>query len=331
MNTIDRPWRIVAPWLLLTAACGLQAAQRNCEIRVELGLPYGQGLLEQGMQMPLQVDTYQPLLCAANPTEATPAIVLFPGGGYGDKVAARDSPPIVQMADGLARAGFAVFVAEHRPRYWHGFQSVSETKTEEELDELRRRAAEGPYPPESAVQGLIAAEDAFKLRQWIVAQAAAYQLDVARFGVIGPSSGASTALTMEYMGDNLALGQADMQALVDLWGDFYPHTDMQASESPLLVVIGTADQLVDYEETTDLMLRAAGEGIEASRITMPGVVHGLPAADIFNRQLLDSEMTIFEAIVQFFEAKLRPWPGQVWPPAGQGFEMVAATLPRKSR
>lgn len=167
------------------------------------------------MQMPLQVDAYQPLVCTANPAEVTPAIVLFPGGGYGDKVPARDSPPIVQMADGLARAGFLVFVAEHRPRFWHGFQSMSETKTEDELDELRRRAAEGPYPPESAVRGLIAAEDGFKLRQWIVEQAPVYRLDATRFGIIGPPSGASTALTMEYMGNNL--GRRPTSSIASCW------------------------------------------------------------------------------------------------------------------
>lgn len=329
MNTIDRPWRIVAPLLLVCWAA--HAAQRNCAHQRVPDQLYAQGLLEQAQLMPLLVDAYQPLACASEPAEKAPPIILFPGGGFGDRVAARDSPPIRQMAEGLAQAGFVVFVAEHRPHSWHGLRSVSETKTEEELDELRRRAAEGPYPPESAVQGLIAAEDGFKLRQWIAGQAAAYWVDTTRMGIIGPSSGAATALTIEYMGDGLALGQAGMQALVDLWGDFYPHTEMQAGEAPLLVVIGTEDPLVDYAQTTDLMLRAQSQGIEASRITMPGVAHGLPAADIFNRRLAGSEMTVFDAVVQFFEARLRPWGGQVWPPAGQGFEMVAEATPRPQR
>lgn len=323
MKKIGRWWRIAAPLFLLS--CAAQAAP-GCAVHRVTDLLYGEGLMEFGVQMPLKVDAYRPQGCTLEVMQRVAPIILFPGGGYGERVAARHAPAIQEIADGLASAGFAVFVGEHRPRVWHGLASVSETKTPQELDELRRRAKDGPYPPESAVQGLIAAEDAFKLRRWITEQADTYRVDTARFGIIGPSSGAATALTMAYMGDDLALGEADMQAVVNLWGDFHPHTDMQEGESPLLVVIGTADQLIDYGQTSDLMARAAEQGIEASRITMPGVAHGLPAADIFHRRLLGSGQTIFEAIVQFFQAKLRPWGGRAWPPTGQGFEMVAGSV-----
>lgn len=320
MNRTGRLWRIAAPLALLCAPAW------GCEVRVEPDQLYAEGQMELGLKMPLKVDAYRPVACTVGLAARVPPIILFPGGGFGDRVAARHAPAIQEIADALARAGFVVFVAEHRPRVWHGVASVSETKTKDELDELRRRAAQGPYPPDSAVQGLIAAEDAFKLRRWIVSQAATYQLHTGRFGIIGPSSGAATALTTEYMGDDLGLGEADMRAVVDLWGDFYPHTDLEAGEAPLLVVIGTADALVDYAQTTDLMARAAEVGVEASRISMPGVGHGLPAADIFHRRLRGSELTVFDVIVRFFRAKLLPRSGESWPPEGQGREMVTDRL-----
>jgi pimeloyl-ACP methyl ester carboxylesterase len=320
MNTHVRWWRLLAPLLLIG---GAQAAQRSCEYRMLPGQLYAHGLLEQGMTMPLYLDAYLPTTCTDGAPGSVPPVILFPGGGFGDKVAGRRSPPIVQMADGLARAGFAVFVSEYRPRSWRGIPAVSETKTEEELAEYMAMAAEGPYPVETAVAALIAVEDAFKLKGWIRGKAGEYQLDLMTQGVIGPSSGSTVSLSMEYMGDNLAEGVANMHAVVDLWGDFYPHTMMMPGESPLLIVAGTKDLLIDYELTTDIMHRAFIADVEASRITMPGVGHGLVEADLFNRKVVGTDMTIFEVIVQFFEAKLRLFGRQVWPPAGQGYEMTA--------
>lgn len=48
---------------------------------------------------------------------------------------------------------------------------------------------------------------------------------------------------------------------------------------------------------------------------MPGVKHGLDDADIFNRLMVGTNLTIFQSMVQFLEAKLRPATRQKWPPA----------------
>ncbi|HJV69109.1 hypothetical protein [Ideonella sp.] len=332
MKRLERCGRLAALWwLLVMLACRAHAAQLSCEYRTQLDQLYAYGQMEQGVQMPLRLDAYLPTTCSNAPGVMHPPVMLLPGGGFGDTVVGKRQPPIVQMAVELARAGFAVFVAEYRPRLWHDVAPVSETMTPDELEAYKALAAQGPYPVSTAVEALMAVEDAFKLQAWIRSRGADDQLDLAAFGMMGPSSGATTSLSMAYMGDNLGVGDAGLHAVVDLWGDFFPHETMMPGEAPLLVVAGTADALIDYPLTTDTMHRAFLTGVDASRITMPGVGHGLVDADIFNRMVDGTGMTVFEVIVQFLEARLRPLGGQVWPPAGQGNEMTTAPSAAASR
>lgn len=326
MKPFGRCGRLAALLCLVVAACSAHAVQRHCNFRTELDLLYAYGLMEQGVQMPLRLDAYLPTACDVGPAAKSAPVMLLGGGGFSDHVVGRRYPPIVQMAVELAGAGFAVFVAEYRPRFWNGQAPVSETMTDEELEAYRAMAAQGPYPVETAVAALMAVEDAFKLQAWIKTKGDDYVLDLAEFGMMGPSSGATTSLSTAYMGDDLGIGDAGLHALVDLWGDFYPHETMVTGESPLLIVAGTADAVIDYALTTDTMQRASLTGVDASRITMPGIGHGLADADIFNRMVEGTGMTVFEVIVQFFEAKLRPQNRQAWPPAGQGSEMTTAPM-----
>jgi dienelactone hydrolase len=311
--------------VLSLAAVGAQASQRVCEFQVISSQVYATGLLEQGLQLPLLVDSYLPTHCVDGRTGKVQPVLLIPGGGF--NWVERDRLKIVEIAEGLARAGFAVFPIEHRIREWNGLKPVSETKTAEELKAYQRSLKKSPYPGDQHFQALIAMEDSFKAKAWIQGKAAAYNLDVTQFGMVGGSSGACTALGMEYSGDDIGEGMSDFQALIDMWGDFYPHTHMENGESPVLIMAGTADPVIAYDLTTDIMRRAKLVQVDASRITMPGVKHGLDDADIFNRLVVGTDMTVFETMVQFLEAKLRQDTHQTWPPLGQTREMTAEADP----
>jgi hypothetical protein len=90
-----------------------------------------------------------------------------------------------------------------------------------------------------------------------------------------------------------------------------------------LILAGTVDPVIDYSLTTDIMHRAKAVSVDASRISMPGVKHGLDDADVFNRLVVGTNLTVFQSMVQFLEAKLRPATRQKWPPTGQTREMMA--------
>lgn len=310
---------------LSLAALGAQASQRVCEYQLIPTQVYATGLLEQGLQLPLLVDSHLPTNCSDGPAGVVQPVLLIPGGGF--NWVERDREKIVEIAAGLAQAGFAVFPIEHRIRDWNGFAPVSETKTSTELKVYQRNLKKSPYPGDQHFQALIAMEDAFKAQAWVRSKAAEYNLDITKFGILGGSSGACTALGMEYSGNNLSEGVSDFQALIDMWGDFFPHTHMEAGESPILILAGTVDPVIEYPLTTDIMQRAKAVGVDASRITMPGVKHGLDDADIFNRLMVGTNLTIFQSMVQFLEAKLRPATRQKWPPAGQTREMMAEEYP----
>lgn len=338
------PWPAISRWcrqaggarrvwtctLALGLACAAppaaMAAQRECLYRVDAAQVYGIGLLEQATWQPLLLDAYLPTSCADGPPGRLPVVLVVPGGGF--NWVERDRPRIVEIADGLARAGFATFVIEHRVREWHGLAAVSETlDTQAEIDAFKLRLRGSPYPGDQHYQALIATEDGLKAVQWVREQAGRYGLAPERLGLLGGSSGACTVLGMAYSADEMLLAPLTYAwAVVDMWGDFYPHTDLKPADPPLLILAGTEDPVIAYPDTTDLMRRSARVGVQGSRITMPGVAHGLDDARLFERHLVGSDLTLFEAIVQFLEAKLRPEWRQLWPPAGQGLEMTAEVL-----
>ncbi|WP_374672976.1 alpha/beta hydrolase [Ideonella sp.] len=303
------------------------AAQRECTYQVQTALQYGTGTLEGGLQLPLLLDAYLPVACADGPPGAVPPVVLIPGGGF--NWVQRDRPRIVEIADGLARAGFAVFSIEHRVREQQGLVPVSETlDTPQEVTAFKRRIRHSPYPGDQHFQALVAMEDGLKAVAWVRDRAQVFGLDAQHLGLLGGSSGACTVLGMAYSADEMLMSPlTGAQAVVDMWGDFYPHTDLKSGNAPVLVLAGTEDPVIPYEQTTDLVQRARRVGVEASRITMPGVKHGLDDADIFHREIVGTDITVFEAIVQFLEARLRPQGGQVWPPTGQRREMTADEPP----
>jgi hypothetical protein len=117
--------------VLSLAALGAQASQRACDFQLIPMQIYATGLLEQGLQLPLLVDSYLPTNCSDGPAGMVQPVLLIPGGGF--NWVERDREKIVEIAVGLAQAGFAVFPIEHRVRDWNGFAPVSETKTSAEM------------------------------------------------------------------------------------------------------------------------------------------------------------------------------------------------------
>jgi acetyl esterase/lipase len=327
LAALGRPVTAAALGMCALFSLPAMAAQRECTYQVQSAQVYGTGTLEGGLQLPLLLDAYLPDACADGPAGIVPPIVLIPGGGF--NWVQRDRPRIVEIADGLARAGFAVFAIEHRVREQQGLSPVSETlDTPEEVTAFKRRIRHSPYPGDQHFQALVAMEDGLKAVTWVRERAAVYGLDAANLGLLGGSSGACTVLGMAYSADEMQMKPlVGARAVVDMWGDFYPHTDLKAGNAPVLVLAGTEDPVIPYEQTTDLVKRARRVGVEASRITMPGVKHGLDDADIFHREIVGTDITVFEAIVQFLEARLRPQGGQVWPPTGQTREMTSETDP----
>jgi len=309
--------------VLAVAATGVQAAQRNCTYKLTSRIQYATGLLEQNVQEPLLLDAYIPDVCDGAPAGVVQPVLIVPGGGF--NWVERDRPKIVQIADGLARAGFAAFPIEHRVKVWNGLAAVSETMDAAQLKAYQASLKKSPYPGDQHFNALIAMEDTMKAKAWIASQAGVYNLDMNQFAFLGGSSGACTVLGASYTWDDIGESSPppNPQAVVDMWGDFYPHFDMEAGEAPILILAGTADPVIDYNLTTDIMKRAKAVRVDSSRVTMPGVKHGLDDADIFNRHILGTNLTIFEGIVQFLEARLRPGAGSVWPPVGQTREMTS--------
>lgn len=83
---------------LSLAALGAQASQRVCEYQLIPTQVYATGLLEQGLQLPLLVDSYLPTNCSDGPAGVVQPVLLIPGGGF--NWVERDREKIVEIAAG---------------------------------------------------------------------------------------------------------------------------------------------------------------------------------------------------------------------------------------
>jgi len=278
-------------------------ASRVCSWVTDKNKAYGKGLLQSGAEVKLKLDAYVPISCDDGPVGARPWVLMVPGGGFA-KVS-RSDPEFVPLAEGLAAAGYAVFIMEHRLRDNTGDPPASETQTDEQIDTLWDLWATSPYVPGQHYHAMIGGEDAHKALKWIRKKAVTYGLDSNRAGMLGGSSGAVITMTTAYESNQRGWKNPNLKAVADLWGDLYPHEDIEAGEPDLLIVHGTNDTKVPYATTDGILSQAASVGVPAERITMEGASHGMSSADIFNREAYPpATPTVFDAIVEFFDRKL---------------------------
>lgn len=206
-----------------------------------------------------------------------PAVILVHGGGWngGDKSGGPGRGYTTPMDEPLARAGFVWFEINYRlaPRH--------------------------PWPA--------AIDDVETAIRWVKAHAAQYRIDPARIALAGESAGGQLV--------NLAGTRADASTRVAAVVSFYGHFDLVAEARrrgglktnlgqlfgrteldaettpivwaasaashvrpglpPFLLVHGTADQSVPYQQSVDFHARLLAAGDSCDFITIPGGVHGM--------------------------------------------------------
>ncbi len=253
--------------LLLLLAGFTDAARADLKIDVEYGQAGGESL---------KLDAYVP--DGAGPF---PAVILVHGGGWnaGDKSGGPKKGYMAPMHEPLAKAGFAWFSINYR------------------------LAPKHPYPA--------CIEDVETAIRWVKAHAAEYHLDPKRIALSGESAGGHLV--------QLAAVRADestrMAAIVpfygrcELIGDLKPDAELRVNYiqlfgrktydetaqkimiaaspllhlkpglPPVLLVHGTADQSVPYEQSVEWQKRSRALGLTCDLITIRDGVHGMISWD----------------------------------------------------
>ncbi|MGB1128400.1 MAG: alpha/beta hydrolase [Haloferula sp.] len=227
------------------------------DVVVTSDIQYGTGSVgnPSSGQIPLRLDVYQP--AGVGLPASLPGFVVIHGGGF--TAGSKTAVTIVQLCEAYARRGYVTVSINYR--------LVGDDPTFEP----------GPTPGTTAVQRSMnaAAQDAAKALRWLRSNAASYKLDPDRIAIGGSSAGAITSLFSAYQEADTIGTDADVSAILDLWGGMYGAESLvDADDPPVFIVHGTADQTVPVELSEDLVSQLQARGVDYRYYPLEGVGHG---------------------------------------------------------
>jgi acetyl esterase/lipase len=237
------------------------------------GIVYGTAPIAAG-SFDLLLDLYEPT--GVDVPMQRPVFVTIHGGGF---ASGSRSDRHVEIATEMARRGYTAVSIDYR---------------------LEGQAPVVSSPFQPIGNAAAAVEDLVQAHAWLLANAAALDIDPSRIVLGGSSAGAITAAHAAYDLDDLGITPlSGVRSVVDLWGAIQGPADvLEASEAPIMIVHGTEDQAVPFSSGQFLANRAATVGVPFKFDPIVGAGHGFAAIPIFETQLPSGE-TIFERIVQF--------------------------------
>lgn len=238
-----------------------------------------------------------------------PAVLLIHGGGWalGDKASERE----VNIATNLTRAGFAVFSINYLLEH-----------DEKQADGSPRKSV--PWP-----QNYYDCKSALR---FLKKDAARFGIDPRRIATMGGSAGGHLALLVGMTGDEPSMNRGglytdesnDVACVVDLYGIpdlhrfnsgkhcFYGATPQESEENlqkaspisylksstpPILILHGTADQVVPIALSRDFASQLKENGVLFQFVEVPGAPH------TFNLQ--STSMDLAPVVIQFLNDHLK--------------------------
>ena len=218
------------------------------QVKISKDVVYGTSVNEKSEVDTLKLDIYQP---ANDLIKNRPVIVWFHGGGfrYGN---VKSQSYIVEMANRFARKGFVCVSADYRVREKPGDDYAGTIKD--------------------------AVADGFKALQWVRENSNSLGIDKEKIVVGGGSAGGMLASTLCYNNreDGIKNEKSGIVAFVNLWGT--PGSDrsvlnIDKNDPPTIIVHGTADQLVAYSNSVELVQKLDSAGVYNKLITLEGAGH----------------------------------------------------------
>ena len=240
----------------------------------EADVIYGSGLTTSGA-VSLLLDIYQPDGACTSPR---PFVVGIHGGGFtgGTKSAStwRDNMAAV------AEAGFVGLSIDYRlvgddPVASAEFQPIAD-----DFDALITQLGLGDRQRAQLNAAVAAFEDTVTALEWARDNAATRCLDIDRFALWGSSAGAITSLHVAHGLDEYFIDRPEPRVVIDYWGQVFQRDLIDAGGPPLMIIHGTDDQTVIYQDTAvPLAAEADAVGLPYSFYTIQDGPHGFGAVD----------------------------------------------------
>lgn len=292
------------------------------DVRVTRAIVYGHGEVskpEPGT-VELLLDLYEPVPAAdpaapdmpqtaespqaQDPPPLRPGFLLIHGGGFirGD----RDSFYMVALARAFARRGYVCASIDYRLAR-DGLSVSAELEGYAEfLRTSGRKLKENPWWFERFRANAAALEDSHKAASWMIDNADRIGLDPENLFVGGDSAGAVTAIGLAYAADDLGLDPpVKFRGVLDLWGLLTgPLEWIQAGEPALVIIHGTEDNVVPFEQCRALHARARAVGLPLVYYSVPGAGHGMIELPLLGPEA--EHAALLDDAFRFFERQMTP-------------------------
>ena len=254
------------------------------------GVTYAQGLVdanwgrEAGTVLDLKLDLWQPEGAEETPR---PALVLIHGGGFTG--GSRQNAAIVRLCEYFAERGWVTASISYRL-----------AGTEGTIPAAWNLAASDTSSPNQVRAMYLAARDARAAVRWMSANAETYNIDPNHIAVGGGSAGAFTAIAVgvskagdfldeltdeqdQTLGSTNPTASSKVRAILDYWGGpTIPQvaglidgaSRFDATDPPISIFHGTADETVPYGQATALVDLYTETGATYELYPLEGKGHG---------------------------------------------------------
>lgn len=256
---------------------------------------YGTGLTMSGSRS-LTLDLYQ---SGDSCTAARPVVILIHGGSF--QFGSKTSSPWPSLASSLTDRGYVAISINYRLERDDPVPSAEFTPVRDGL----LSGVPTPIPADAQQQADLVAsafEDAVTAIRWTIDNADANCIDTSRIGLWGGSAGAVIALHTAYGLDEFAIDVPKPEVVIDYWGRFIGSGFMEASDPPLLILHGDADDVVSYTFAQDLQTEAQAASVPHSFYTVAGGGHSFGAIPVDTIRL--DGVTLEELTLRFLDAQL---------------------------
>ena len=260
--------------------------------KITLDIEYAQGKTANG-DIPLLLDLYEPdEACSAN----RPTVLFVHGGGF--RSGSKDSGNARFRAEQMNARGFNFVSINYRlepdvPLPSEPFAAV-----------VADIIADGFGDPDEPRLDAIAAafEDTVTALNFLRDNQDSFCADMSRVAYWGSSAGAFTVLQVAYGLNQFGIDRPEPSVVIDYWGALFRPSDLEVAEAPFLVIHGTQDNTVDYQNAVDLTNRAQIVSVSHAFYTVIGAGHGGQAVGLDVNEV--DGQTLHELTFDFVEAHL---------------------------
>ncbi|MGO4537396.1 prolyl oligopeptidase family serine peptidase [Paenibacillus sp. 2TAB19] len=253
----------------------------NYDVNVHNDIVYASKVNESETEEPLKLDVYEP---TNDNNNRRPVFIFIHGGGYKEG----SKSDAATISNELAKRGYVVVSMDYRLKkdpFVHFQRTLSD-----------------------------AYEDISDVIGWISHNAEAYRMDAEQLAIGGDSAGGYLSMNVvnEYLKRDPSIVHS-IFAIVDIYGGKLENS-VDEQLPPILMIHGTIDQLIPYQQSVDLKDTLERQGIYHDLFTMEGVGH-----DYKNEKYIDE---VIETTLHFLWNVMRNSESR-WLPASTGIEAVS--------